>query len=238
MSYILDALKKAAEQRSGPPLEVRRLLIPAPVPAASRLRYVTIAAIAGGVITVAAVLWMWIPAHDVPAPTTQPVASVAPVPAPSAPAPAATATPPIAISEERARVPAEKKPRVPLVASESKSDAARTSGSDARSAATNVRPAETKPPRTTPPPAAPAPPAPVVSLLPPTAAPAATARADVGKLKVEVIVYSEERPLRWAFISGRRYVEGDAIGDGARVEEIQSNGVVIVDDGRRITLRP
>ena len=135
-------------------------------------------------------------------------------------------------------MPAEKKPRVPLVASESKSDAARTSGSDARSAATNVRPAETKPPRTTPPPAAPAPPAPVVSLLPPTAAPAATARADVGKLKVEVIVYSEERPLRWAFISGRRYVEGDAIGDGARVEEIQSNGVVIVDDGRRITLRP
>jgi len=52
------------------------------------------------------------------------------------------------------------------------------------------------------------------------------------------IVYSDERPLRWAFISGRRYVEGDAIGDGARVEEIQSNGVVIVEDGRRITLRP
>ena len=53
-----------------------------------------------------------------------------------------------------------------------------------------------------------------------------------------MIVYAEERPLRWAFINGRRYVEGDAIGEGARVEEIQSNGVVIVENGRRMTLRP
>jgi Type II secretion system protein B len=238
VSYILDALKKAAEQRSGPPLEVRRLLIPAPVPAASRLRYVTIAAIAGGVIGIAAVLWMWIPTHDVPAPATQPVAPVAAVPTPSAPPSVASAAPPAAITEQRPRVPVEKKPRVPLVASESKSEPARASASDTRSAATNVRPAETTPLRTAPSAAAAAPPAPVVALLPPTAAPAATPRADLGKLKVEVIVYSEERPLRWAFISGRRYVEGDAIGDGARVEEIQSNGVVIVDDGRRITLRP
>jgi Type II secretion system protein B len=238
VSYILDALKKAAEQRSGPSLEVRRLLVPAAVPAASRLRYVTLAAVAGGVIGVAAVLWMWMPTHDVSAPASQPVASVAAVPSPSAPASAASVTPPAVIPEEHARVPAEKKPRVPLVASEPKNEHARTSASDPRSTAPNVRPAEAKPPRTTPPAAAPAPPAPIVALLPPTAAPAAPARADVGKLKVEVIVYSEERPLRWAFISGRRYVEGDAIGDGARVEEIQSNGVVIVDDGRRITLRP
>jgi Type II secretion system protein B len=55
---------------------------------------------------------------------------------------------------------------------------------------------------------------------------------------VEVIVYSDDRPQRWAFISGRKYVEGDAIGAGARVEEIQSTGVVLVEDGRRITLRP
>jgi hypothetical protein len=255
MSYILDALKKAAEQRSGPPLEVRRLLMPAPVPAASRRRYVAIAAIAGGVITLAAVLWIWIPTHDAPSPATPPVASVTPAPIQSAAPPAASATPPTAtpqtatatppavtaaphaaVPEERPRVAVDKKPRVPLVPVESKSDSTRTSGGDARSAATNVRPAETTPARTTPP-AAPVP-GPIVSLLPPTAAPAGATRTDTGKLKVEVIVYSEERPLRWAFISGRRYVEGDAIGDGARVEEIQSNGVVIVEDGRRITLRP
>lgn len=250
MSYILDALKKAAEQRSGPPLEVRRLLMPAPVPTAPRRRYVAIAAIAGGVLAIATVLWMWIPTPDVPSPATPPVASVTPDPtptaaprAPTAAPPAATSTPPAATVTPHAAVPeehprvADKKPRVPLVPVESKSESARTSGSDARSAPTNVRPAETKPGRTTPPAAA-APPGPIVSLLPPTAAPATAARTDTGKLKVEVIVYSDERPLRWAFISGRRYVEGDAIGDGARVEEIQSNGVVIVEDGRRITLRP
>jgi len=66
----------------------------------------------------------------------------------------------------------------------------------------------------------------------------AAPQSEVSKLRVEVIVYSEERPLRWAFISGRRYVEGDAIGNGGRIEEIQSNAVVLVEDGRRITLRP
>lgn len=237
MSYILDALKKAAEERSGPPVEVRRLLSPAPVPTTSRVRYVTLAAIAGGVITMTAVLWMWIPAHDVPAPATQPVVSVAPAPTPTAAPPPAMTTP-RAATPEGPRVSAEKKPRVPLVPVESKTDSARASGSDVRSAVANVRPAETRPPRTAPSAAAPAAPGPVVSLLPPTGAPAGTARTDTGKLKVEVIVYAEERPLRWAFISGRRYVEGDAIGEGARVEEIQSNGVVIVEDGRRMTLRP
>src|SRR5262245_5253289 len=273
MSYILDALKKAAEQRSGPPLEVRRLLMPAPVPTTPRRRYVAIAAIAAGVMTTATVLWMWIPTNDVSSPVTPPVASVAPAPTPTAAPPAVTSAPPavtaappaptvappavtsappavtaappaptvappIAIATpEHPRVAADKKPRVPLVPVEPKTESARTSGNDARSAATNVRPAETKPARTTPPAVA-APPGPIVSLLPPTTAPATAARTDTGKLKVEVIVYSDERPLRWAFINGRRYVEGDAIGDGARVEEIQSNGVVIVEDGRRITLRP
>ncbi|PYO21266.1 MAG: hypothetical protein DMD85_14805 [Candidatus Rokuibacteriota bacterium] len=82
----------------------------------------------------------------------------------------------------------------------------------------------------------PAPAPPIVAALPPTPTPA-TARSDTAKLKVEVIVYSEQRPLRWAFINGRKYVEGDTI-DGARIEEILSNAVVLVEDGRRVTLRP
>src|SRR5205814_897533 len=125
VSYILDALKKAAEQRSGPPPEVRRLLSPAPVTAASPTRYVTLAVAAAGVVAAAAVVWMWPAAHDVPAPAATPVAA-------------------------------------------------------------GINP-----------------------------------------------------PQRWAFINGRKYVEGDVIGDGsARVEEIQSTGVVIAEDGRRTTLRP
>ena len=235
MSYILDALKKAAEQRSGPPPEVRRLLSAAPVAAVSASRYVTIGVAVGGAIALAAVVWMWAPAHDVPAPmghdvpasTVKPVASLVAVP---------TAT---ERRRERPRVPADDKPRVPPTATDSSRAATRPTAGDGQSAAAQARAAETRPAPTTPSaPVVPAPAPPVVAALPPTPAPAAL-RTDVAKLKVEVIVYSEQRPLRWAFINGRKYVEGDAIGEGgARIEEIQTNGIVIVEDSRRVTLRP
>jgi hypothetical protein len=78
-------------------------------------------------------------------------------------------------------------------------------------------------------------PAPAVA-TPPAAAPA---RAEAsGQLRLEVIVYSEERARRLAFINGRKYVEGDQLLDGARVQEIQPNAVVIIDDGRRVILKP
>jgi len=194
VSYILDALKKAAEQRSGPLPEVRRLLSPAPVTAASPSRYVTLAVAAAGVVAAAAVVWMWPAAHDVPAPAATPVASVI-----------------IPTQSEKPPVPAQ----------EAKSIASLTPAVQPRALAIKPRVAETKPSRTT-----------------PAATPAAP-RTDIARLKVEVIVYSDLRPQRWAFINGRKYVEGDVIGDGgARVEEIQSTGVVIAEDGRRTTLRP
>lgn len=210
MSYILDALKKAAEQRSGPPPEVRRLLSPAPVAAATPSRYVTLAVVGAGAVAVAAVIWTWPAAPDLAPPAVTPVASVVAVPTPSD-------TPLIAAREPRpiARI---------------------TPAVEPRALAAKPRAAETKPSRTTPLGATPAPS--IVAVLPPASTPVAP-RTDVARLKVEVIVYSDLRPQRWAFINGRKYVEGDAIGDGgARVEEIQSTGVVIVEDGRRITLRP
>jgi len=217
VSYILDALKKAAEQRSGPPPEVRRLLSPAPVIATWPPRYVTLGSAAAGAIALAAVVWMW---HDAPAPPP-PIASRASA-SPAKPVGAVVVAPapddkPRASSISPSAVP----PRAAAVA------------------ATKPRAiAETTPPRTTPlgvaaPPVA-APRPPVVAVLPP--GPSAP-RTDVARLKVEVIVYSDQPPQRWAFINGRKYVEGDAIGD-ARIEEIQSTGVVLVEDGRRITLRP
>jgi hypothetical protein len=209
VSYILDALKKAAEQRSGPPPEVRRLLSPAPVTAASPARYLPLAIAGAGAVAVAAVVWMWPAAHDVPAAPATPVASVVAMPMPAAP---------------------------PAIAPEAKPRPERDIVAQPRVAAT--KPRETKPARPTPlVKVAPTPAPPIVAALPPPPPPVAP-RTDAAKLKVEVIVYSEQRPQRWAFINGRKYVEGDAIGDGARVEEIQSTGVVLVEDGRRITLRP
>ena len=57
-------------------------------------------------------------------------------------------------------------------------------------------------------------------------------------MRLEVIVYSEEGARRLAFINGRKYVEGDVLLGGARIQEIQPNAVVIIDDGRRVILRP
>jgi hypothetical protein len=71
-----------------------------------------------------------------------------------------------------------------------------------------------------------------------TPAPATASRDAGGPLRVEVIVYSDERERRLAFINGRKYVEGDVLQDGTRIQEIQPNAVVIIDDGRRVVLRP
>jgi hypothetical protein len=220
VSYILDALKKAAEQRGGTTPEVRRLLS-APAVGGSRSRYVMLTAGAVGAIALATGFWIWLPADDVPAPTAKPVVAVV-----AAPAPKETAIVPVQ----------EEKPRTPL-GSSAAGNAPRTTSLAPRAAAPKPPSAAPKPSRVTPPLGVVSPAPPLIASLPPTPAPAGP-RTDIAKLKVEVIVYSDDRPQRWAFISGRKYVEGDAIGAGARVEEIQSTGVVLVEDGRRITLRP
>ena len=57
------------------------------------------------------------------------------------------------------------------------------------------------------------------------------------RLRLEVLVYSDVRAERMVFINGRKYVEGDTVPDGGRVEEIKQDGVVLTDEGRRFTLR-
>jgi hypothetical protein len=63
-------------------------------------------------------------------------------------------------------------------------------------------------------------------------------RAEGGSMRLEVIVYSEDRTSRLAFINGRKYVEGDVLPQGVRIQEIQPNAVIVIEDGRRVVLRP
>ena len=254
MSYILDALKKAADQRGGPAVEVRRLLAPPQISATSIPRYVTLAVAGVAVLGAAVIFWVWVPSSEFTAGPAVPVPSVVGAPI-GANAPAASSR------DERLRGAADDTPRPPLSAMQPTDDARRTTAGDTRRAmvkpraadaprvpdaprvVTDTRPvdvprvADAKPPRTTAPAPTTAAPAPSIAAVPSAASPT-TARADTNKLKVEVIVYADQPTQRWAFINGRKYVEGDAIGDGGRVEEIQSAGVVIVEDGRRVTLRP
>jgi hypothetical protein len=256
VSYILDALKKAAEQRDAHVPAMRRLFSPAPEIADSpRWR---LAAVAGGAAVAGAIVAVWVlwptppgvtttatsaPLHpETPSPivaaraepTTPAVAArtepAAPaVPAPAPPSPVRTAAKPPAPVK-----PSVEKPATPLP------PPAPSRPAPVESVAPRPQPTESvaPPPKPAAPPASaavrPTPtPAPVV-----TPAPATASRDAGGPLRVEVIVYSDERERRLAFINGRKYVEGDVLQDGTRIQEIQPNAVVIIDDGRRVVLRP
>jgi hypothetical protein len=198
---------------------------------------VPIIAAAAGVIAAAAIVWVW-PSHESPAPDVKPVAVQAPASRPVASAVAVPASKPPDITPratvETPRAPATDVTR-PTVADPPRDKPRLPAAAESRPPATRPRATtEPNPARATPPIVASRPP---LSAPPEAAAPVAP-RTDTTKLRVEVIVYSEQRPQRWVFISGRKYVEGDMIGDGARVEEIQPASVVLVENGRRVTLRP
>jgi hypothetical protein len=245
MSYILDALKKASEQRNAPGPEVRRLLGSAPVVSEWPLRTLTVGAAVTAAAGLVLVVWLW-QSSPLEPPSSQPIAAVntvaptatAVTPAPAAPA---VATPPAAGAPRPAPKPPE--PTPPLATARPASTPTPTPAVAAPRAVDTTRPSAARPaqrPADSPSvrPAAP----PIVAAVPPSAPtpPAAAApRAERSStLKLEVIVYSDERPKRFVFINGRKYVEGDAVAEGARIEEIQANAVVITEDGRRVTLRP
>ena len=91
-------------------------------------------------------------------------------------------------------------------------------------------------------PAAPTPDAPTLAVEPkpglaaPIVPPPAKS-AETAKLRLEVLSYSSVPAERLVFINGRRYREGDALESGAKIEEIREDGVVLSDQGRRFTLR-
>lgn len=252
MSYILDALKKAAEQRDAHAPAMRRLFSPVPEFTESpRWRLAVVggaAAVAGAVIAVW-VLWPAPPVVTEKAVTTarvQPEAppAVAPVlPAASASAPAPSPSP---IVRTAPRPPAvataapDKRP-APRPAVQTRQAPVDSVVAPAPAVATREAPVESVTAR--PQPASPPPP--VIATVRPTplptpaAPPAAAPRAELGgQMRLEVIVYSDERARRLAFINGRKYVEGDVLLDGARIQEIQPNAVVIIEDGRRVVLKP
>ena len=264
MSYILDALKKAAEQRDAHVPAMRRLFSPAPEATDSpRWR---LPAVAGGAAAAGAIVAVWVLWPTPPAVTsnaaTAPVVAARAEPAPAValetPAPPPVRTPPRpAVSEKPTiakRPPPEPVPPVrsqqtavdPVAAQPQPSESVAPRPQPNESVAPRPQPSESAASRTQrtespAPPQAAVPPA--IGAARPTPVPAvtpapATASREAGGLRLEVIVYSEERPRRLAFINGRKYAEGDVLQDGARIQEIQPNAVVIIDDGRRVVLRP
>jgi general secretion pathway protein B len=58
----------------------------------------------------------------------------------------------------------------------------------------------------------------------------------VPELTLELHVYSPEPARRFAFINSRKYVEGETLQDGPRVEEITSEGAILSFAGQNFLL--
>jgi hypothetical protein len=221
VSYILDALTKAAQQRDRQIPVVQRLLSPGPTPRSPWTgwpgRLLAVLVLNAGLVAVLLVWWLRpVPITAPPDPT--PVISV---PAPSPPA-----------AEPSQTVRLEPPPR-PDLRAEQPSPRGRQTIDDA--------PPNTASPKA-PPPAprssASAPrPAPAPAAKPPVAAAGPATPAERAGLKLEALIYSDLPAQRMVFINGRRYAEGDLIDGRLRVEEIQEEGVELSDQGRRFTLR-
>jgi len=225
MSYILDALTKAAQQRERQVPVVQRLLSAAPVRGASWARepgrLAPVLAVSVGLLAVALVLWL----------------RSAPAPAPLEPAtPSASA--PRAPSVEIARpvkVEPSPRPEIPTV----KPAPVEREASAVTPTVTPKPQAPVAPAPATRPPAAVVQPAPsgvaVAPVAPPATAPPTP--AEKAALKLEALIYSDVPAQRMVFINGRRYSEGEMVDGRLRVEEIQEDGVALSDQGRRFTLR-
>lgn len=75
---------------------------------------------------------------------------------------------------------------------------------------------------------------PPLGIAPPVDAPVPDPRE---RFRLEVLVYSEVAAERMVFINGRKYVQGDSIVDGPRIDEIRPDSVVLTEQGRRFTLQ-
>jgi hypothetical protein len=218
MSYILDALTKAAKQRDRQAPVLQRLLAPAPTPRSawtrSPRRLLAALVLNAGLLTVLLVSWLR------PVPIAPPADSVGgPVRATSPPQQAPESEPQPTAEARGGKTP--RRERAAIV------DATR---SPAVSKPTGSEPAPLKPHSTKAltPPAPPAVAPPVTPVEPPTPA--------VSGVRLEALIYSDVPAKRMIFINGRKYVEGDMIEDRLRIEEIQENGVALSEQGRRFTL--
>ena len=206
MSYILDALKKAEQERDlgrVPRLET----VQDNAPRRSRALLWLVAGVL--LVNVAVLIWWLRPgAHsDVATPVRQ-----APLPAMQPPriAPSAPAAPPVT----RMPSPAIVAPPV---------------------AASPVMPAPPRTPVTTPvAPVAPAPEIakPAVTSVPLLRELPADFRANVPPMSLDVHVYAPSATDRFVLVNMKKYHEGDQLAEGPRIEEITEEGLVLSYQGQ------
>jgi hypothetical protein len=246
MSYILDALKKAAEQRGESVPGFRRLATTLPAPQDRRRAWTHGGIVVACVIAAGATAFVALrsaPVGPVVVATTAPEVTHVPAEAPRTPAVAPPAPRVAAPLAPRAVAPPT--PRVVVAPPAPRVAAPPAPPVEAPPAPRVVAPLLSIPPVAEPPRAVPARRPPSVVVAPPSvatpapmpSAPPLPATTGEAKLKLEVLVYSDVASERMVFINGRKYVQGDTVAERARIEEIQADGVVLSEQGHRFTLR-
>ena len=230
MSYILDALTKAAQHRERQVPVVQRLLSAAPAPRAAWARVPgrlpAALALSVGLLAVALVWWL----------------RSTPSPAPPEMTPALSASAPRSPGVEPARpLKLEPLPK-PEIPTEKPAPVEREASASAPTITARPQAPPSPPPATRSPAAVlqptPAPSSAAVAPATPAVPPRAAATpAERAGLKLEALIYSDVPAQRMVFINGRRYAEGEMVDGRLRVEEIQEDGVALSDQGRRFTLR-
>jgi general secretion pathway protein B len=237
VSLILDALKKAEQDRhAGQAPVIDDLLVRRPPPPSRRRNaqqevVLMAAAIAAVLFAVAGLAyWLW--------PTTPKTVAV---PVATAPEPAAapvSAGPALRIDPERLEAPIATDEAVPM---EDTGATAATTLDDLDSGPTAAPPPTQTPPEpaTREAPVFSAPPPPPVlaepSVRPLKEMPPAF-RSEFPKLTVDVHVYDDNPLRRFVLINGKKYRETDTLMDGPRVMEITPDGVVVEQRGSKVLL--
>jgi len=245
MSFILDALKRAEQQRGAPARGAASLPRAIATDFEPRARWPWIVGGAVSLAAVAAVVAFW-PAREAAPPVATPEATVA-MPA-RPPVPAALSTPPpVAVAPPRAEpappVPPARRERV--VSAPPAPRVVEPRPPVSRPSPVVDRPAPRPAPRVqeraiTPPPADVAratPPRPTSPEAAPPAAPSGDLKARAAKLSIQVLSWAPERKDRFVFLNGRKYGEGQMVEDQFLVEQITEDSVVLSAQGERITLK-
>src|SRR5262249_23628033 len=57
------------------------------------------------------------------------------------------------------------------------------------------------------------------------------------QLKIDMLVWAAEPGSRMVYVNGQKYVEGQTLGNGAVLEHIEPDAIVVIQDGRRLRVR-
>jgi general secretion pathway protein B len=264
MSYILDALKRAEQQRGAPARGAASLPRAMATDFEPRARWPWIVGGGVSVAALAVVIAFW-PAREVATPEATVARAPAPVATPRAtPIPAVVSSaPPAALAPPSPRaVPAPPSPAravgappAPRVAPPrpavpgpgAVAHRAATPAMEDRRAERRVAPSPA--PRPTPRLAERAPTPPPVDIAratrppatdsqpAPPAAPAGELKALTAKLSIQVLSWAPERKDRFVFLGGHKYGEGQMVDGKILVEQITEEGVVLSYQGERLMLK-